>query len=90
MTIFKELFCLIFTNLICKYLKERNVYINNLTLADVVIVDKAINIRKALDTVDFALMNGKEILCFKNECKKEYYVCNYLIKEGAIQQHSDL
>ena len=68
---------------LCKYLIERKVYINNLTLSDVVVVDKAVNVREALDIVDFALMQGKEILCFKNEFKKENYVSNYLIQDGA-------
>jgi hypothetical protein len=68
---------------ICEYLKERRVYVNNLTLADVVIVDKALNIRKSLDIVDIALMSGKEIICFKNEFARENYVSNYLIKDGA-------
>ncbi len=68
---------------LCRYLKERKVYINDLTLADVVIVDKALNVRKALDTIDFALMCGKEILCFKNKFGREYYVSNYLIQDGA-------
>ena len=68
---------------LCNYLIERKVYINSLTLADVVVVDKVINIREGLDRIDFALMQGKEILCFKNEFKKENYVSNYLIKDGA-------
>ena len=68
---------------LCKYLREKKIYVKNLTLADVVIVDKALNIREALDTVDFALMHGKEILCIKNGFAKEYYVSNYLISDGA-------
>ncbi len=68
---------------LCKYLKEKNAYAKNLTLADVVIVDKALNIRKALDVVDLALMHGKEILCIKNGFAKEYYVSNHLIRDGA-------
>ncbi len=68
---------------LCKYLIERKVYINSLTLADVVIVDKALNIKRSLDIIDCALMKGKEILCVKNGLGKEYYVSNYLIKDGA-------
>ncbi len=69
---------------LCKYLIEKKVYVKNLTLADVVIVDKALNIRKSLDTIDLALMYGKEILCIKNGFAKEYYVSNHLIYDGAI------
>lgn len=68
---------------LCKYLRDKKVYEKNLTLADVVIVDKALNVRRSLDIIDIALMHGKEILCIKNEFAKEYYVCNYLIKDGA-------
>ena len=68
---------------LCEYLIERKVYINSLTLADVVIVDKALDIRKSLDIIDCALMNGKEILCVKNGFGKEYYVSNHLIYDGA-------
>ena len=69
---------------LCEYLREKKVYVKNLTLADVVIVDKALNVRKSLDIIDIALMHGKEILCIKNGFAKEYYVSNYLINDGAI------
>ena len=68
---------------LCKYLRDKKVYEKNLTLADVVIVDKALNVRRSLDIIDCALMNGKEILCVKNGFGKEYYVSNHLIYDGA-------
>lgn len=68
---------------LCKYLRDKKVYEKNLTLADVVIVDKALNVRRSLDIIDIALMHGKEILCIKNGFAKEYYVSNHLIYDGA-------
>ena len=68
---------------LCKYLRDKKVYEKNLTLADVVIVDKALNVRRSLDIIDIALMRGKEILCIKNGFAKEYYVSNHLIYDGA-------
>lgn len=69
---------------LCKYLKNRKIYVNTLTLADVVIVDKVYNVKEGLNKVDYALMQGKEIICFKNKFAKENYVSNYLIKDGAM------
>lgn len=68
---------------LCKYLRDKKVYEKNLTLADVVIVDKALNVRRSLDIIDIALMHGKEILCIKHGFAKEYYVSNHLIYDGA-------
>ena len=68
---------------LCKYLRDKKVYEKNLTLADVVIVDKALNVRRSLYIIDIALMHGKEILCIKNGFAKEYYVSNHLIYDGA-------
>ena len=68
---------------LCKYLRDKKVYEKNLTLADVVIVDKALNVRRSLDIIDIAWMHGKEILCIKNGFAKEYYVSNHLIYDGA-------
>ena len=53
-------------------------------LADVVIVNRVENIRRGLDVVDVMLALGKEVICIKSGYGKEYYVCNYLIKDGAI------
>ena len=69
---------------LCEYLKERNMWCNDMFLADVVIVNKVENIRRGLDVVDSMLMQGKEVICIKNKFGKEYYVCNHLIKEGAM------
>ncbi len=67
------------------YLKQKYIVVNkrNLNEANVVIVNKVHNIREALDIVDFALNQGKEVICIKNKFAKEHYVCNYLIKNGA-------
>ena len=65
------------------YLKRRYVIERNINYADVIIVDKVKEINKALCIIDFALMKGKEILCIKNNFRKEDYVCNHLIKDGA-------
>ena len=67
-----------------KYLKVKNILCTNIYSADVIIVNKVVNIRKGLDVIDIALMMGKEIICIKNRFGKEYYVCNHLIEEGAI------
>ena len=68
------------------YLMKKYIMVQyaNLNEAKVIIVNKVYNVRKALDIVDFALNNGKEVICLKNKIGKEYYVCNYLIKDGAI------
>lgn len=65
------------------YLKGRYIIEHNINYADVIIVDKVKEINKALCIIDFALMQGKEILCIKNNYGKEDYVCNHLIKDGA-------
>ena len=67
-----------------EYLISKNIWCSNVLEADVVIVNRVENIRKGLDVVDSMLMLGKEIICIKNKFGKEYYVCNHLIKEGAI------
>lgn len=67
------------------YLKQKHIIVTKRKLneASVIIVDKVHNIRQALDIVDFALNEGKEIICIKNNFAKEHYVCNYLIQNGA-------
>lgn len=67
------------------YLKQKHIIVTkrNLNEANVVVVNKVHNIRQALDIVDFALNEGKEVLCIKNSFAKEHYVCNYLIQNGA-------
>ncbi|MBQ8044502.1 MAG: hypothetical protein IJ272_10250 [Clostridia bacterium] len=67
------------------YLKQKHIIVtkSNLNEASVVIVNKVHNIREALDIVDFALNQGKEVICIKNNFAKEHYVCNYLIQNGA-------
>ena len=67
------------------YLKQKYVVVTKTDLneAHVIIVNKVHNIREALDIVDFALNKGKEVICIKNNFAKEYYVCNYLIQNGA-------
>lgn len=67
-----------------KYLKNKYILVYNLNQADVVIVNKVYNIKLALDLIDYALMKGKEVICIKNKYAKEHYVCNYLIKNGAM------
>jgi len=67
-----------------EYLKEKNMWCSSIYLADVIIVNKVENIRRGLDVVDGALMMGKEVICIKNKFGREYYVCNHLIKEGAM------
>ena len=68
------------------YLKQKYIVVNKTRLneANVIIVNKVHNVRQALDIVDFALNKGQEILCIKNNFAKEHYVCNHLIKDGAI------
>lgn len=68
----------------CEYLKLKNLLCNNIYIADVIIVNKVENIRKGLDIIDGALMLGKEVICIKNKFGRKYYVCNHLIKEGAM------
>ena len=68
----------------CEYLKMKNVLCTNIYIADVIIVNKVEKIRKGLDIVDSALMLGKEVICIKNKFGREYYVCNHLIKDGAM------
>ena len=65
------------------YLKVRFNVVNNVEKADVIIVNKVLNIQRGLNIVDYSLMKGKEIICIKNNFGREYYVCNYLIKNGA-------
>jgi len=67
-----------------QYLKGKNIWCSNVYNADVVIINRVINIRKGLDVIDQVLMLGKEVICIKNKFGREYYVCNHLIKEGAI------
>lgn len=67
-----------------EYLRDKNMWCSDVYIADVVIINKVKNIRTALDIVDQMLMLGKEIICIKNKFGKEYYVCNHLIKEGAM------
>lgn len=71
---------------IASYLKEKHQILNiyNISEADVIIVNKVHNIKLALNIIDCALNLGKEIICIKNRFGKEYYVSNYLIKNGAI------
>lgn len=64
-------------------IKEKRVIVDNFKTANVIVVDKVTNVRDALDKIDFALMQGTEILCIKNIFSKEGYVANYLIKDGA-------
>ena len=68
-----------------KHLRQKHIIVTkrNLNEANVVIVSKVHNIREALDIVDFALNEGKEVICIKNNFSKEHYVCNYLIQNGA-------
>lgn len=67
------------------HLKQKHIIVTKTRLSEtnVVIVNKVHNIRQALDIVDFALNQGKEIICIKNTFAKEHYVCNYLIQNGA-------
>lgn len=64
-------------------IKEKRVIVDNFKTANVIVVDKVTNVKEALNKIDFALMQGKEILCIKNIFSKEGYVANYLIKDGA-------
>ena len=68
-----------------KHLRQKHIIVTKgkLNEASVVIVNKVHNVKQALDIVDFALNEGKEIICIKNSFAKEHYVCNYLIKNGA-------
>lgn len=67
-----------------KYLKTKNIWCGDMYKADAIIVNRVKNIRKGLDIVDAMLMQGKEVICIKNKFGREYYVCNHLIKEGAM------
>ena len=64
--------------------KYKVVGIKDISRACVIIVNRVYNIKQALDIVDFALNRGIEVICIKNKFAKEHYVCNYLIREGAI------
>lgn len=66
-----------------RYLRNKNIWCSDVYKADVIVIDRVINIRNGLDIVDQMLMLGKEVICIKNKFGKEYYVCNHLIKEGA-------
>ena len=66
------------------YLKNKYNITYNIQNADVVIVNKVYNIKKALDMIDYSLNLGKEIICIKSSFGKENYVSNYLIKNGAL------
>lgn len=67
------------------HLKQKHIIVSKRKLneARVVIVNKVHNVRQALDIVDFALSQGIEVICIKNNFAKEHYVCNYLIQNGA-------
>ena len=67
------------------YLKQKHIVVTKTRIneASVIIVNKVHNIRQALDIVDFALNEGKEVICIKNNFAKEHYVFNYLIQNGA-------
>lgn len=67
------------------YLRQKYIVVTNRRLyeANVIIVNKINNIRLALDIIDYALSQGKEIICIKDSFSKEYYVSNYLIQNGA-------
>ena len=65
------------------YLKSRYNVTNNIYNADVVIVYKVYDIKRAFEIVDYSLSMGKEIICIKNSFSKESYISNYLIKNGA-------
>lgn len=71
--------------LLYDYLKKKHKMIDevNIYKANVVIVNKVYNIKRGLEIIDFALNNGIEIICIKNNFAKEHYVSNYLIKDGA-------
>ena len=68
-----------------KFLIEKYVIVNKneLKQANVIVVNKVYNIKDGLDIVDFALNNGIEIICLKNNFAKEHYLCNFLIQNGA-------
>lgn len=68
------------------YLKCKYVVVNKkeISKAKVILVNKVVNVKEALEIIDFALSIGIEVVCIKNNFAKEYYVCNYLIKDGAI------
>ena len=72
--------------------KELNAYLKtkynlldkrNLSFADVIIVSRVCNVKEGLAIVDFALMQGKEVICIKHRYAKESYLSNYLIQNGA-------
>ena len=67
-----------------EYLKRKYKLASNINECDVLIIHKVYDVKKALDIVDYALMLGKEIICIKGEFKKEHYVTNFLIQNGAI------
>lgn len=66
-----------------KIIQEKRIIVNNLKTANVIVVDKVKNIKEALNEIDYALMQGIEVICIKNIFSKEGYVANYLIKDGA-------
>ena len=53
------------------YLKVRFNVVNNVDKADVILVNRVINIQKGLQIVDYSLMKGKEIVCIKNKFGRE-------------------
>lgn len=67
-----------------EYLRSKKIWCSNAYEADVVVINRVENIRRGLDIVDSILMAGKEVICVKNKFGREYYVCNHLIKEGAM------
>ena len=68
----------------CLNKKHELLKVENVDKAEVIIVNKAYNVKRALDIVDYALSRGVEVICIKNKFGKEYYVCNYLIQNGAM------
>ena len=74
---------------IVEFLENTNKYViqNDITMlseCNIVIVGLVQNIREALDIIEIALQYGIEIICIKQKFCKESYVCNLLIKEGAL------
>lgn len=61
----------------CNNIEEIQYYL--LSMSDVIIVGRIANIKEALEFIDIALSQGKEIVCIKNSG----YVANKLIKDGA-------
>ena len=58
--------------------------ISDLKKCNVVIISKVKDIKKSINIVETALQNGIEIICIKPVFCKEGFLCNLLIKEGAI------